>query len=276
MKSVLDVISYHAVYDASVQEALIYAKENGFAGIQIVDESPHLSFERLSAKQANEVRDVSQKQGVYIVLHAADAAASLFQHDRHLIAGIRNYYTAMFQFAQKVSAKLITIHPGESTSFRTDSRPEQRIPREDFTFYREVFRENLDYLLTINEGQVPICVENYNMDEQTLELIVPYLNRGDVFLCWDIAKSYGQPELEDYFFKHLSWIRQVHLHDRRLDSNNLAKTHCVIGTGEMDFASYLSVLSKANVQDFCIEVRPREKAKESLVALRKIVDGLAM
>jgi sugar phosphate isomerase/epimerase len=48
----------------------------------------------------------------------------------------------------------------------------------------------------------------------------------------------------------------------------------VIGTGEIDFKTYLSVLSKADVQDFCIEVRPREKARESLEILKQIIKKL--
>lgn len=275
MRSILDTISYHAVYDASIQEAILYAKGNGFTGIQIADESPHLSFERLSAKQADELKIVAQEQGVYIVLHAADDAASLFQPNRYLIAGIRDYYTALLNFAHKVSARLVTIHSGEMTTFRTDSQPEHRIPREDLVFYHKVFSENLDFLLSINNAEVPICVESYNLDQATLDMIIPYLERGDVFLCWDIAKSFGQPYLEDFFFKHIPWVRQVHLHDRRLSQNDLVKTHCVIGTGEIDFGSYLQVLSKANVQDFCIEVRPRDKARESLIALKKMINDSA-
>ena len=46
--SILDKISYHAVYDKSIVEALEYADANGFSGIQIAVEAPHLSFEKLS------------------------------------------------------------------------------------------------------------------------------------------------------------------------------------------------------------------------------------
>jgi len=274
MNSILNSISYHAVYDASIREALVYASENGFAGIQIADESPHISFERLSAKQINEVKHAVQEQDVYIVLHASDAAASFFQPNRHLITGIRNYYAALLEFAHKVSAKLVTVHLGEMTSFRTDSQPEYRIPNEDFIFYKKVFLENLDFLLDMNKKQFPICVENYNLEQSTLDMIIPYLERGDIFLCWDIAKSFKKPELEDFFFGHLSWVKQVHLHDQRRNPDGQVRTHCVIGTGEIDFKTYLSVLSKADVQDFCIEVRPREKARESLEILKQIIKKL--
>jgi HD-GYP domain-containing protein (c-di-GMP phosphodiesterase class II) len=39
----------------------------------------------------------------------------------------------------------------------------------------------------------------------------------------------------------------------------------------MDFLRYLHKLSVADVLDYCIEVRPREKAKESLEALKKMI-----
>jgi hypothetical protein len=48
---ILDRVSYHAVYDRSVLDALQYAHANGFAGIQLAVEVPHLSFERLSASE---------------------------------------------------------------------------------------------------------------------------------------------------------------------------------------------------------------------------------
>jgi len=271
MNSILNSISYHAVYDPSISEAIVYARENGFAGIQIADESPHLSFERLSTKQVEEIKLIAQQQGIYITLHAVDVAASLFQPSQHLISGIRDYYTTLLEFAHRVSAKLVTIHAGEMTSFRTDSQPEYYIPPKDLVFYQEVFQENLVYLIDKNKNQVSICVENYDLDEMTLNILVPYLDRGDIFLCWDIAKSYKQPELEDFFLGHLPWVKQVHLHDRKQNPDGQVRTHCVIGTGEIDFGSYLSVLSKVNVEDFCIEVRPREKAKESLENLRKMI-----
>src|SRR3989304_803814 len=96
---ILERISYHAVYDASVLDALEYAKSNGFAGIQLAVELPHLSFESLSEEQIREVEAFAESNGVYITIHAPDEAASLFQHSRFLREGIRNYYRALFEFA---------------------------------------------------------------------------------------------------------------------------------------------------------------------------------
>ena len=46
-----------------------------------------------------------------------------------------------------------------------------------------------------------------------------------------------------------------------------------LGTGRVDFMRFLPRLAEAGVLDYCIEVRPREKAKESLMNLRAMVLG---
>ncbi len=48
----------------------------------------------------------------------------------------------------------------------------------------------------------------------------------------------------------------------------------MIGSGELDFTQLLPILARADVLDYCIEVRPREKALQSLAALRRMVTEL--
>jgi sugar phosphate isomerase/epimerase len=77
--------------------------------------------------------------------------------------------------------------------------------------------------------------------------------------------------LERFFFSSIDRVKQVHLHDIRRDERGNERSHRVIGSGEIDFAYYLNRLAEADVLDYCIEVRPREKAKESLEALKNIL-----
>ncbi len=81
--------------------------------------------------------------------------------------------------------------------------------------------------------------------------------------------------MESFYLTHPEWIKQVHLHDRREVVSGSVKSHRVIGTGDIDFGRYLGfLLEEADVVDFCIEVRPREKARESLLALAQIVQQM--
>jgi sugar phosphate isomerase/epimerase len=271
---ILDRVSYHVVYDASIMDALEYARDNGFAGIQLAAESPHLAFEMLSGPEINEIAAFVNSEQVFVSIHAPDEAASLFQHSRHLRDGIQNYYRALFDFAAAVGALLVTIHIGGMATFRTDTRREMIVPESDQSIYREVVTRNLDGLLGLAAGRFTVCVESYALDEFSLFLLKSYLDDRRLALSWDLAKTWNKPALERFFFSNLDRVKQVHLHDVRTDERGNQRSHCVIGTGELDFTYYLNRLSDASVLDYCIEVRPREKAKESLAGL-KIVLGLA-
>lgn len=268
---ILDHVSYHAVYDASILDALEYARDNGFAGIQIAVEVPHMSFESLSDEQVGQIASSVESNGSFISIHAPDETVPLFQHSRILRDGIRNYYQALFDFASRIKAQLVTIHIGEMPTFATDTRRELVIPQEDLSIYRGVAAQNLDTVLGLAAGRFTLCVENYSMDEFSLFLLKPYLDDRRISLCWDIAKTWNNPMLERFFFTSLDRVKQVHLHDISHDEKGNAKSHRVIASGEIDFGYYLNRLAEADVLDYCIEVRPREKAKESLEALKNLL-----
>ena len=271
-KTILDRVSYHAVYDGTILEALQYAKKSGFAGVQIADETPHLSFELLSDADARSIAQFVDSEGLYVTLHAPDDTASLFQCSRYLSAGVLDYYQALFAFARAIGSRSVTIHLGAMTVFPTDDETGRRIPHEDLPRYALHLRQNLDALLKMVDGGPIICVENYGVGRAELELLQPYLGHDNLFLCWDLVKGASQPDVEEFYMAHPEWIKQVHLHDRRKVASGSIKGHRTIGSGHIDFARHLAFLVRnADVEDFCIEVRPREKAKESLVALAEIV-----
>ena len=125
------------------------------------------------------------------------------------------------------------------------------------------------------EGRFAICVENSAVGLGELELLQPYLGHENLFLCWDLVKSASRQDVEGFYLAHPEWIKQVHLHDRREVASGSVKGHRMIGTGDIDFTRYLCFLmEEADVEDFCIEVRPREKARESLLALAEIVQQI--
>lgn len=275
MRTIIDRVSYHAVYDSSVLEALSYAKDNGFSGIQIADETPHLSFERLSDKGVQEIADFASSEGLYVTLHAPDNTASLFQCSRHLSAGVLSYFQALLSFARAVGARLVTIHFGAMTVFPTDDDSGRRIPHEDLPLYSSCLKRNLESLLKVAEGEIMVCVENYGINEAELKLLEPYLGHDNLFLCWDLVKGASRPDVQEFYTAHPELIKQVHLHDRREAASGSIKGHRAIGSGDIDFARHLAFLMRcADVEDLCIEVRPREKAKESLAALTKIVQHI--
>jgi len=268
--NILDHISYHAVYDSSIMDALEYAQGNGFAGVQLAVEVPHLSFERTSLPERQEIRDFVSDHNINISLHAPDDI-SFFEPSRYLRQGILNYCKALFNFAEEIGAKIVTFHPGSMATFPTDTTIEERTPQADLFLYRNMFQESLNEVVRIAKNRTTICIENYRLDDLSMGLLQPYLDNDKFFLCWDIAKTYDSKitkinDVEKYYINNIKRIKQVHVHD----INSHGRSHRVIGTGIIDFRYFLSLLANADVLDYCIEVRPREKAKESLENLIKI------
>ncbi len=268
---IFDRISFHAVYDVSIMDALEYAYENGFSGVQVAIESPHMSFESLSNATIAEIAAYVESNNLYITIHAPDETASLVQPSKYLREGILNYYRALFDFAARIKARLVTIHIGQVPTFSTDTPRELTVPEEDQAIYRAVVTDNLDKLLEFSAGKFIICIENYAIDQFSLFLLRSYLEDKKISLCWDIPKAWNNPILERFFLSSIDRIKQVHLHDVREDEKGNKRSHRVIGSGDIDFIYYLDRLAEADVLDYCIEVRPREKAKESLQALKKIL-----
>jgi len=263
-------ISYHAVYDKSIIEALKFAKKNNFTGIQLAVESPHLSFEHLSHEKRVEIKKFCRNNGLYVNLHAPDDI-SLFNTNPRLQNGIFEYYKDLFKFAYDVSSKLVTIHIGSMTTFPTDTIPERIYPHEDIDLYKKALKENLKHLISLIDGKIMLCIENYKINSVILDVLQPFISNKKSWLCYDVAKAYYNKqhkniEVNKFFNENKKSIKQVHLHD----VNENGRGHRVIGSGLIDFNEILLNIKESPVIDYCIEVRPRSKALESLRNLKQI------
>ena len=267
--NIIERLSYHAVYDESIIDAIEFASRNGFSGIQVAVESPHLSPENLSPVDKAEIRQRRSELGIRITLHGPDNVASLLQTNTQIRKGILSYYQDLFTFASDIGAVLTTIHIGQPIIYATDTEPEVRIPDVDIEDYEEALDKNLRSIVDLARNNVPVCVENYLLEDFVLSVLDKYIPKGEISLCWDIAKTYNKDgsinkPLLHYMQDNRLTVRQVHLHD----INKQGRSHRTIGTGNINFGNYLELLSDVDVWDYCIEVRPREKAVESLNYLK--------
>ena len=268
MRGILDRISYHAVYDDSILDALRYARASGFAGVQAAVELPHLSFESTDAAERGKISDYRAAHDLSLSLHAPDDATSLFTASPALTAGIFRYFRALFDFAAEIGSRLITLHVGGPPSFATVEDSPEFLPKTDQAGYAAALRDNLRRLIDVAAGRVVLCIESVGLPESVRDALQPHLGSGNLALCWDLAKTWRDDALRQWLWANVGCVRQVHLHDLRD-----GRSHQVIGAGTLDFIQFLPVLARENVLDWCIEVRPRERAAESLEALRQMLRG---
>lgn len=270
--SLLDILnrtSYHAVYDDSIIEALRFARASGFAGVQVGVEAPHLSPDHLSAAELDAIGCFCAEEGLRVSLHGPDHAVSMFETDRHLRRGASEYLSALFDAGERMACGTITLHFGQMPAWGTATTPAATLAPRDATVIKAAVRDNLRKLVDLGDGRFTICMENFGLNELAQEAVEPFLQANELALCWDLAKSNGDRQLEGFLWRHVASVRQVHLHDVAE-----GRSHQVIGTGALDLAKYLPRLAAHEVKDFCIEVRPREKAVESLRNLRQILLSL--
>ncbi|MBN1344030.1 MAG: sugar phosphate isomerase/epimerase [Phycisphaerae bacterium] len=271
MKHILENITYHAVHDDAILDALRYAHAHGLAGVQVAVELPHLSFESLSDRQCHEIDEFRRAHQLRIALHAPDFLAPLLPPTPALTEAVFAYLTALLAFAHRIGAAIVTCHPGPIPSFGTDTSPRQPLPPQDQDPLRRTLAENLRRLVHLVDARVLLCFENFGMTPMVRDALKPHLDKAELALCWDLPKTYDargniDQELENYFWHNVDRIKQVHLHDLRD-----GRSHCVIGTGRLDLMRFLPRLARASVADWCIEVRPRDKALESLENLQGII-----
>ena len=267
-------MSYHVVYDDTIQDAMTFASKNGFSRITIAVGLPHLAVERMGKGELSQIKKQSERLGIRLNLHAPDDL-TLVHSQPSINDAIMSYYSNLIDIAHEIGAKIITVHPGTPASFPTDTESSERRPRKDTELYKEIFEGNLKKLAGMANGKTRICIENFGLEGSTIEVLDKCLKDTRLALCWDIPKMYNykesisiKAETQRFLFRNLDRIRQVHLH-----SIAKGKSHMVIQDGIIIFKLYLGMLRDVDVLDYCIEVRPREKALESRENLKRMLYG---
>lgn len=128
--TILSKVTYHAVYDDSIMDALAYARTHGFAGVQVAVEVPHLNPARYLIEERHNIGRFRAANRQIISLHPPDHVLSLLDCNRVLPKAICGYYEDLVMYAQNLGASLAVLHLGTMPTFSTDTRPPVRYPRQ--------------------------------------------------------------------------------------------------------------------------------------------------
>ncbi|RKX70537.1 hypothetical protein DRP53_04665 [candidate division WOR-3 bacterium] len=236
----------------SIGEAIDYALENGFDGVEIGLSNPYFYKEFIE-------RGIDSP--VPILIHSIDG----FDLSTPIVevreAGWQ-WLQRMVERAQSYGVRVYTIHLGTGIPFAYTGR--KIFLQEEFPAF---FSKPLEEMISQLSRYSIIAVENVGIFRFGFvrELIQRYLSEG-LKLTWDIGHTFllkdGREE-ESFFLKNRESIVNIHLHDNYGQRDE----HNVIGDGKIDFRRILSYFRDWDGY-FTIEVRPKEKAVESLHRLR--------
>ena len=257
-------LSYHSVYEQSIQEALQLALDHGFDGIQLALEVPHLSRELHDNVIFQNIVTMCKKRNLYINLHGYDYISSLYSVDPILTQAIFAHYQQIFQWASLLHSPIVTIHLGLLPTFPQSPRKESSefpLPSTSLTLLIEALKHNLKTLVSLIPPNLTVCIENYNFHSLVYRILKPYLNSNKLSLCWDLPKTFSRSgEIKqsewDFLKAHHQSIKQIHVHDL----HPKRRSHLAIGEGILDFKQLLTSFPIPNLQDVCFEIRPFQQA----------------
>lgn len=260
-------IGFAATYGfGSINDAVIFAARNGFSAVEINLNMPEFYPERYSKQDIDDIRRLMDRLDIAVTFHAPEDINFCTKQGYILEASIKRIKECI-DFASALGGLRFTFHIGDSVNFTMFDRS---IRMEEYYLedYVSILSSSLDRIREYASGRIVPCAENTGFfREAKTRAIEPMLGNG-LYLTWDIGHSYIKKEQQDFMIKNIKYVRNAHLHDVAA-----GKDHCIIGTGEMDFAHYISLLNDKDIF-YVIEVRPGEAAASSLKNLRRAVPAL--
>ncbi|MCY6960194.1 sugar phosphate isomerase/epimerase family protein [Clostridium brassicae] len=253
--------------EKNIYDTIDYAKNNGFNAVEININMPIYFPEKFSKEERGIINSYRKDKDIELTLHAPEDI-SLLQLQKGIRDAAINRLKEVIDFGFHIGASRMTMHIGSAVCFTLTDR-KTYMDELFYDEYKDVLISTLKELIDYSKGKLKLCVENSGRFPKKVvqEVLEEMLEREEeLFLTWDIGHSYeNKYEEVEFFLKHLDRIRTCHIHD-----NNGISDHQVIGTGDVDFKWHFQKMGGRDIV-YIIEVRPREKAFESLKELKYLI-----
>ncbi|SHK37244.1 sugar phosphate isomerase/epimerase family protein [Tepidibacter formicigenes] len=260
-------IGYAAsIGEKSILDSMNFAVENGFNAVEINMNMKCFFPENYSIDLIKKIKKYKKENNIELTIHAPEDISLLNLHEKVRYSGIERL-KEIINFAKEIDASRITIHIG-TTPYFTLTHGKCYLDDIYYHEYKEILKKTLIELNNYCEKKIKLCIENSGRFPEKLfqEVLKEILLKENIFLTWDIGHSYKNLYNElDFFETNINKVKTCHIHDVNEKSD-----HQVIGLGKLSFIDYIKKIGFEDVV-YIIEVRPREKAVESLNNLKKLI-----
>jgi sugar phosphate isomerase/epimerase len=211
-------LGIRAVHQKDIKAGIIEAKRNKFDILEIHLSSPQFLPQGYTASQLNTIKDFAIKNGIILQTHS-EIGQSLIQTDDILRKAEKQKLERMVRFSQGLGVRCLTLHPGKAPAYFTG--PGKAIQNDNVysKYYYNLFEDSLNHIISITSKDLSICIENtdnFNLGYQ--KVLATYLKSNQIFLTWDIMKSYSHGRVEKlredqwkFLQKNIKYVRNIHI-----------------------------------------------------------------
>lgn len=247
----------------SIKDVIKFGIENGFNAAEVNLNIPEFFPDRYSKSDREHIKAMAEDNDFSITFHGPEDI-NLCSCQNKLVKASVDILKECMDFACELGGKRFTFHAGSSVEF---TMVDKNIRLEDCypSKYVRILEDSIKDMVDYNDGRITLCAENAGYFSGTKAMAFEHFLGNGLYLTWDIGHSHINKVQMDFMMKNMRFVRNVHVHDVLK-----GRDHRIIGTGEVNIPYYMSLMDERDVC-FIIEVRPANKAAESLNNLKALL-----
>ena len=181
---------FRATNQKNIESAINECAKNGFSVLEIHFSAPQFFPEHFSQASINKIRKLVKKFGITLQTHT-EIGQSLIYSNTELRSAAKRVLEQQLSLSKKLGSRCLTIHIGKAPQYHTGENGEVRNEILYPRFYSELFKDSLSHLSQLSTEYIFICIENDQLLEIYQPILQKFLNKGKLFLTWDIMKSFS-------------------------------------------------------------------------------------
>ena len=236
-------------------QAMQFAVENGFQGIEISSKTFDFWPRTVTAKEIEDIKAMANKHHLSLAVHFCSSANNLVEMNRGHLEESRRQLRETIRLCHDIGAGVVIIHPGIGPHMEVhDKDPLTEYPKFTVSHLRKDalvrFKDSLsDAISCAEKYSVVIGLENFahvkNCIQTTYEELVEWVDEQSS-PALQITLDIGHANLEGGVEKAIklfgSRVQHVHLDD----NNGVSSKHGELGTGTIDWQAIVPFLKSFN------------------------------
>lgn len=254
-----------AVHQNNIQTAILEAKKNNFAVLEIHFTSPQFLPQNIPTTELKKIKTFAAKNNIILQTHS-DIGQSLLQTDTDVRIAEKRKLEKMVKLSRAIGARCFTVHIGKAPGYHAGPGNNFANDETYSKYYIRLFEDSIKHLISLTKKDLLICIENDNLLPVYQKVLGQYLKTKKIFLTWDIMKNCSfklttHIREDQWLFvkKHIQNVRNLHIS---------GPAHASLSGYEKDFTDFFKLFDGKDLPMIMeiLSLQDAVKAKQTLEA----------